>query len=224
MLQLDEAFRRRERVSGTVSASTQPCQHHVGPGLGLDSYSKIGVWRSLNYSERNPRAFGESLVSTSIQGTSMITTLLILHAILAVTLLGAITHQAISVWLPTRKTADSFVARVRAVTGASYVNAIVILYVVTAILGGIIYPAYRLSVRPVLQQLDLNVPNGMFELKEHFVAIGLGILPAYWNYWRRSLADDHARTRAVLTVILAFIVWWSFLVGHILNNIQGFGT
>jgi hypothetical protein len=154
----------------------------------------------------------------------MITALLILHAILAVTLLGAITHQAISVWLPMRTTADSFVARVRAVTGASYVNAIVILYVATAILGGIIYPAYRLSVRPVLQQLDLNVPNGMFELKEHFVAIGLGILPAYWAYWRRSLADDHARTRAVLTVMLAFIVWWSFLVGHILNNIQGFGT
>jgi hypothetical protein len=154
----------------------------------------------------------------------MITTLLILHAILAVTLLGAITHQAISVCLPTRKTAASFVARVRAVTGASYVNAIVILYVVTAILGGIIYPAYRVSVRPVLQQLDLNVPNGIFELKEHFVAIGLGILPAYWAYWRRSLADDHARTRAVLTVMLAFIVWWSFLVGHILNNIQGFGT
>jgi hypothetical protein len=104
------------------------------------------------------------------------------------------------------------------------VNAIIVLYVVTAILGGIIYPAYRLSVRPVLQQLDLNVSNGMFELKEHFVAIGLGILPAYWSYWRRSLADEHARTRAVLTVILAFIVWWSFLVGHILNNIQGFGT
>jgi hypothetical protein len=64
----------------------------------------------------------------------------------------------------------------------------------------------------------------MFELKEHFVAVGLGILPAYWSYWRQPLADDHVRTRAVLTAILAFIVWWSFLVGHILNNIQGFGT
>jgi len=24
--------------------------------------------------------------------------------------------------------------------------------------------------------------------------------------------------------MLAFIVWWNFLVGHILNNIRGFGS
>ncbi len=154
----------------------------------------------------------------------MITTLLIIHALLAVTLLGAITHQAISVWLPMRKTAGSFVGRFRAVSAASYVNAIIILYVSTAILGGVfIYPEYRLSVRIVLEQMRLRVPVGIFDLKEHFVTVGLGILPAYWYFWRQPLADNHARTRAVLTAILAFIVWWSFLVGHILNNMRGFG-
>ena len=148
--------------------------------------------------------------------------LLIIHALLAVTLLGAITHQTISVWLPMRKTAGSFVGRMRSVPAGSYVNAIIVLYLITAILGGIIYPEYRLSIRVVLQQLRLNVPNGLFELKEHFVAVGLGMLPAYWYFWRQPLANDYARTRAVLTAILAFIVWWSFLVGHILNNIRGF--
>jgi hypothetical protein len=154
----------------------------------------------------------------------MITTLLILHAILAVTLLGAITHQAISVWLPARQTASSFVGRVRAVAAPSYVNAVIVLYVVTAILGGIIYPEYRLGVRVVLQELRLHVPEGLFELKEHFVAIGLGMLPAYWYFWRHSPPEAHARTRAALTAVLAFIVWWSFLVGHILNNVRGFGS
>jgi len=24
--------------------------------------------------------------------------------------------------------------------------------------------------------------------------------------------------------MLAFVVWWNFLVGHILNNIRGFGS
>jgi hypothetical protein len=154
----------------------------------------------------------------------MITTLLIIHALLAVTLLGAITHQAISVWLPVRKTADSFVGRFRAVSAASYVNAIIILYVSTAILGGVfIYPEYRLSVRIVLEQMRLRVPVGIFDLKEHFVTVGLGMLPAYWYFWRQPFADNHARARAVLTAILAFIVWWSFLVGHILNNMRGFG-
>jgi hypothetical protein len=153
----------------------------------------------------------------------MTTTLLIVHAILAVTLLGAITHQAISVWLPQRGAPGSFVGRVRAVAGASYVHAVIVLYVATAILGGIIYPAYRVGVRIVLQELDLNVANGLFELKEHFVAVGLGILPAYWCFWRRPQADEHTRTRAFITALLAFIVWWSFIVGHILHDIQGFG-
>src|SRR5262245_766290 len=153
----------------------------------------------------------------------MTTALLIVHAILAVTLLGAITHQAISVWLPQRGAADSFVARFRAVAGSSYVHAVIVLYVATAILGGIIYPAYRVGVRIVLQELDLNVANGLFELKEHFVAVGLGLLPAYRCFWEQPLADDHARTRAILTAVLAFIVWWSFVVGHLLHDIQGFG-
>jgi hypothetical protein len=152
------------------------------------------------------------------------TLLLIVHGLLAVALLGAVTHQAVGVWLPVGRAAVSFVGRFRAVSATSYVNAIIILYVSTAILGGVfIYPEYRLSVRIVLEQMHLRVPIGIFELKEHFVTVGLGILPAYWYFWRQPLAHNHASTRAVLTAILAFIVWWSFLVGHILNNMRGFG-
>jgi hypothetical protein len=66
--------------------------------------------------------------------------------------------------------------------------------------------------------------EGAFELKEHFAAIGLGLLPVYWYYWQQPLVPEHARTRAMLTSILAFAVWFSFLVGHVLNNIRGFGV
>jgi hypothetical protein len=152
----------------------------------------------------------------------MIVTLLILHGLLAVALLGAITHQTISVWAPARKAPASFIDRMRAVPAASYANAIVVLYLSTAILGGIIYPSYRLSIRVVFEQLEIWKANGLFELKEHFIAVGIGMLPAYWYFWQRPLADGYARTRAVLTALLAFVVWWSFLVGHILNNIRGF--
>jgi hypothetical protein len=79
-------------------------------------------------------------------------------------------------------------------------------------------------VRVVLEQLELWKANGAFELKEHFAAVGLGMLPAYWFYWRSPLAEEHARTRAVVTALLAFIVWWNFLAGHVLNNIRGFGS
>lgn len=155
----------------------------------------------------------------------MFTFLLIVHLLLAVTLLGAITHQLVSVWWPARKPADSFVRRFRSVGAASYPNAVVVLYVCTTLVGGItIYPEFRVSVRPVLEQLDLWAPLGVFDLKEHFTMIGLATLPAYWYFWRLPQADLHARTRAMLTTLLAFIVWWNFLVGHLLNNIRGFGS
>ena len=28
----------------------------------------------------------------------------------------------------------------------------------------------------------------------------------------------------IVLLILGFIVWWNFLVGHILNNVRGFGS
>ena len=152
----------------------------------------------------------------------MTVALLILHGLLAVALLGAITHQAIAVWAPMRGTAESFVGRMRSVSATSYVIAIIVLYLVTALLGGVIYPSYRINVSPILQQLELNKANGAFELKEHFTVIGLGMLPAYWFFWRQPPASEHARTRAVITAILAFTVWWNFIVGHVLNNIRGF--
>jgi hypothetical protein len=153
----------------------------------------------------------------------MFTVLLIVHGLLAVALLGAITHQTAAVWWPERKPAG-FVGRFRSVPGTSYAGAVVVLYLCTVVLGSIIYPEYRLNIRVVLEQLELWKPNGAFELKEHFVTVGLGVLPAYWFFWRAPLAEEHARTRAALTALLAFVVWWNFLTGHIVNNIRGFGS
>ena len=155
----------------------------------------------------------------------MTTALLIVHGLLAVALLGALTHQAAAVLLPATRPAGSFVGRFRAVPAPGYANAIVVLYVLTAFLGAVIYGEYRISIRIVLEELQLRGANGSFELKEHFAAIALGMLPAYWWSWRQPAGDAAAaRTRMMLTTLLAFVVWWNFLVGHILNNIRGFGS
>jgi len=150
--------------------------------------------------------------------------LLFAHMLLAVTLLGAITHQAVSVCWPNRDRAKSFIGAFRGVNGMTYTNAIIILFVCTAILGSIIYPNYRLNVRTVLQELKLHKPEGSFELKEHAVAIGAALLPAYWYFWRTASGDESRATRTGVTVLLAVIVWWAFLVGHVVNNIRGFGA
>jgi len=154
----------------------------------------------------------------------MTTFLLIIHSLLAVTLIGAITHQAVSVTWPRRDRSASFVASFRGVNGMTYTNAIIVLFLATAILGSVIYPAYRLNVRTVLQRLHLLAPEGSFEMKEHFVVIGAALLPAYWYFWRRHGSEGGKTTRMAITVLLAVIVWTAFLVGHVLNNIRGFGS
>jgi hypothetical protein len=149
--------------------------------------------------------------------------LVITHGLLAFLLLGAITHQVVSVWAPARAKAGNFIARFRAVDSANYVNAIIVLYLATATLGNVIYTDYRITARLTLEQGHFWKSFGVFELKEHFIAIGLALLPAYWYFWRAS-SDDDAATRKLLTTLLAFIVWWAFLAGHIVNNIRGLGT
>jgi hypothetical protein len=154
-----------------------------------------------------------------------ITILLLCHAVLAVALVGALTHQSISVfWHAKAGAGAGFVSSVRAVTAAKYANAVIVLYLLTAFIGGVLlYPTYRVFVRTFLEQLHRYPTVGTFEMKENFVAIGLGMLPVYWYYWRQPLAPEHARVRALITLFLTFIVWWAFFVGHIINNIRGFG-
>jgi hypothetical protein len=154
----------------------------------------------------------------------MATTLLIIHGLVAVALLGAITHQTLATWAPAGAPPGSFFGRFRAVPAASFANAIVVLYAIAALLGAIVYLHFRVDIRPDLERGGQWPALGLFDLKEHFVSIGLALLPAYWVCWRRPRSDEPTRTRAALTAILAFIVWWSFLIGHVLNNIRGFGS
>jgi hypothetical protein len=152
----------------------------------------------------------------------MIVVLLILHGLLAVALLGAITHQALSVLgAPAPRTPWTFVDRFRRVNGQAYATPIVLLFVVTAIGGALLYPQYRIDVRPALEDMQNSAANGIFEIKEHLVAFGLGLLPAYWHFWRQPLAANTAAARRCLTWLLAFFAWWGFIAGHILNNIKG---
>jgi hypothetical protein len=152
------------------------------------------------------------------------TALLILHGLVAVALLGAITHQMLGAWAAPGVPPRSFFGRFRAVQPAGYANAIVGLYAGTALLGAIAYLYFKVDIQPDLERDHHWHALGFFDLKEDFVAIGLGLLPAYWISWRRPFADERDPIASFLTTILGFIVWWSFLVGHVVNNIMGFGS
>src|SRR4051794_13646314 len=168
------------------------------------------------------RPIGKQSAESAISAGEAVvfTTLLIVHGLLAVALLGSITHQtAAACWPATTKA--SFISSFRGVAGARYTVANIILYAATGVLGAVVYVPYRLAVRPYLESAQLWTINGSFEVKEQFVAIGLGMLPLYWLVWRTPLDPKLAPARVAITAILCFIVWYSFLAGHVLNNVRG---
>ena len=151
----------------------------------------------------------------------MFTTLVLFHGLISVALLGAITHQALAVVARRAEPRASFVARFRGTDPAAYSTAIVVLFAVVVLTGAVLYPSYRLVVRPTLQMLDLRAANGVFEIKEHLSAMGLILLPAYWASWRQPLLTEYSAVRVGLTWILASTVWWNFIVGQLLVSIKG---
>ena len=116
----------------------------------------------------------------------------------------------------------SFFGRFRSVPSASFANAIVVLYAVSALLGGIVYLLLprrhqaRLGTRRHWRRSASSTSRSISS-------------PSGWRCCRPigfagggRLPTNRSRARAALTSILAFIVWWGFLIGHVLNNIMGF--
>jgi hypothetical protein len=153
----------------------------------------------------------------------LIVVLLLLHGLLAVALLGAITHQSLAVLSTARATNGrwNFFDRFRGVDATAYAMPIIVLFAITTLGGALLYPQYRVDVRPALEDMQNSAANGVFEIKEHLAAIGLGLLPMYWQFWRKPQGSDSVAARRYVTWLLAFFVWWNFIVGHVLNNIRG---
>jgi hypothetical protein len=78
----------------------------------------------------------------------MATALAIIHGLVAVALLGGITHQTLAAWAPADGRRGSFFSRFRAVKPAAFTNAIVAFYVISTILGAILYLYFRTNVSP----------------------------------------------------------------------------
>jgi hypothetical protein len=147
--------------------------------------------------------------------------LLILHGLVGVALLGALTHQSVALLRGRRTAGTSFLGRYASARDRTFTVAIVALFVLELALGAIIYPAYRLGVRIPFEEMSLGWAIGVFELKEHFAGLGIALLPYYAHTWKSEVAESLRGDRLAVTLILAFVVWWDFLVGHVLNNIRG---
>jgi hypothetical protein len=149
--------------------------------------------------------------------------LLFLHFVNAVGLLAAVTLQTVTVLLPARQVAGHYVER-SPVPAASYATLIVVLYALQVLLGSLIYIKYRTYVRIPMEAFRHWWTVGSFEFKEHVVAMGLGLLPAYWYFWQQPSSMEHDNVRRWVTIFLALTVWYSFIVGHVANDFRGVGS
>ncbi|TZG27219.1 hypothetical protein [Sphingomonas montanisoli] len=146
--------------------------------------------------------------------------LLIVHGLLAVALMGAVTHQAVAVFR-SRGGKAGFVESYATVRDKMFTNAIIWLYLATFVVGSWIYTHYRYTVRTILEDLGQESTVGIFEYKEHILAVGLALLPVYWLLWHRIPTAEAKGARKGVTVFIAIAVWVGFLGGHIVNNVRG---
>jgi hypothetical protein len=150
---------------------------------------------------------------------------LFVHLILAVGLLGALTHQAMAAALPVRRPASAgIVTRFRGVPAAGYATAVCVLWVLTFIVGSYIYTKYRIYIRIPLEQGGYYKTGGFFDFKEHVATLGLVLLPAYWYFWKNAQDPQYDTARRMITIVLAVMCWFLFIVGHAVNNARGFAS
>lgn len=143
--------------------------------------------------------------------------LLLLHSVGAVVLLGGVTHSG---WL-------AFRALVRgkpppAKLEVIYAHVIAWAYGVTAGLGLLIYPRFRVHVRA--DDIDSSAPwaVALFEVKEHWVAVGAVALVGWVQGVIRARrggqggVEQGARWRYAVALLLMAVVWLGSVVGWLL--------
>lgn len=143
---------------------------------------------------------------------------LIVHALAAMALLGAVTHQGVLA-----------VAFLRGRFGRArlervYVRIVAWLYPITFTLGALLYPTYRVRVRAEI--LDAAAPwaSNAFDIKENLAALGLLLAvtlattrPAF------SPGPEEGRTRlhAIATLSLAALTWTQVILGLLVTAEEG---
>ncbi|MCB9557319.1 MAG: hypothetical protein H6707_14525 [Deltaproteobacteria bacterium] len=139
--------------------------------------------------------------------------LLLLHALASLALTGAVTHNGL---IAIRQL---FGQATKTRLQKLYVKLAFYLYVPSFVLGLLIYPAFRVRVRAAYLDAAIPLAKRLFEVKEHWLAIGLAILLVYYPLSR--VIDVRRRDGVTLMynvfgIALALIVWLSTIVGLLL--------
>ena len=139
--------------------------------------------------------------------------LLLLHTLLAILLLGSMTHNVLLVvpylWGSFRKVKLEKL----------YVKVGFVSYLLTFIVGAVAYPNYRYHVRALHFDKALPWASNLFDVKEHWAGIGLALFVAYLLLSRVIEPKTDRPMLGVyvfLSVSLALIIWFNVISGLLL--------
>ena len=144
--------------------------------------------------------------------------LLLAHLLATFLLVGAMTHNLIIV-----------ISYLRGKFGRQkldwlYVRVSLWAYAVVYLIGALIYPAYRVHMRYEYFDKELPWATGLFEVKEHWGAVGLGMFFVYYllrKSFQPSEEKDKLYLYVPLCVLLNVIVWYKVVVGCYLTLLKG---
>lgn len=97
-------------------------------------------------------------------------------------------------------------------------------YVIVYLFGTLAYPAFRVYIRGLTFDKDMRWATGLFEVKEHWGALGLGFFFVYYLL-RRTFDPKKEREKLFLYVplclLLNVILWYKTIVGCYLALVKG---
>ena len=144
--------------------------------------------------------------------------LVLLHLLATFVLVGTMTHNLLIVvnYLRGkfgRKKLEYF-----------YVKVSLWAYIIVYTFGVLAYPAFRINTRAALFDETLPWATGLFEVKEHWGALGLAFIVVYYLL-RRNLEPDEEKHKLFfyvpLCLLLNVILWYKVIVGCYLALLKG---
>ncbi|OHB76747.1 MAG: hypothetical protein A2Z25_02510 [Planctomycetes bacterium RBG_16_55_9] len=144
--------------------------------------------------------------------------LVMLHLLATFVLVGAMTHNLLIVLNYGRgkfgkKKLEHF-----------YVKVSLWAYLIVYVFGTLAYPAFSINTRASLFDKTIPWATGLFEVKEHWAALGLAFIVVYYLL-RKSFQPDEERHKLFfyvpLCLLLNLILWYKVVVGCYLALLRG---
>jgi hypothetical protein len=144
--------------------------------------------------------------------------LLIAHLLATFVLAGSMTHNILVVFGYLRGKFGRQTLELR------YARVSLWAYVIVYALGALMYPAFGVHIRNTYFDPELPWATGLFEVKEHWGAVGLGMVCMYY-FVRKSFKPSEEKDKLFLYVPLCFILniilWYKVIVSCYLTALKG---